>query len=105
MPGGSERVPPGKYAVLIQWPEPVAPASAPAAPPTPAAGGKAAATKAKKKRPQKAEDRFKNFYSNPGKPRLHAEVAAGSLDVGTFTLDDPDPKELAKDAPRASYED
>jgi hypothetical protein len=80
---------PGKYKVLVQWPEDSDPAQAPSGGNTKTAsvgGKKVSVTKRNKLAPVTA-DRLKGRYMDSSKPQLHAEVKAGPTDLGTFELE------------------
>jgi hypothetical protein len=80
---------PGKYKVLVQWPEGSDGTGARSSSKTTiasVAGKKVAVTKRKKLDPI-APDRLKGRYMDSSKPQFHAEVKAGSTDLGTFDLE------------------
>jgi hypothetical protein len=80
---------PGKYKVLIQWPEDSDATGARSSSKTniaSVAGKKVAVTKRNKVDPV-APDRLKGRYMDSSKPQFHAEVKAGPTDLGTFELE------------------
>jgi hypothetical protein len=80
---------PGKYKVLIQWPEDSNSAQARSGSKTKSAsvaGKKVDVTRRNKLDPV-APDRLKGRYMDSSKPQFHAEVKAGSTDLGTFELE------------------
>jgi hypothetical protein len=80
---------PGKYKVLIQWPEETNPAQARSGSKTKTAsvaGKKVEVTRRNKLDPA-APDRLKGRYMDSSKPQFHAEVKAGPTDLGTFELE------------------
>ncbi len=80
---------PGKYKVLVQWPEGPDATGARSSSKTniaSVAGKKVAVTKRNKLDPV-APDRLKGRYMDSTKPQFHAEVKAGSTDLGTFELE------------------
>jgi hypothetical protein len=78
---------PGKYDVLVQWPEPgdAAPADAPKAKEARLGGKKVVVAKNAKLDPVPS-DRLKGRYSDAGKPQLKAEIKPGSNDLGTLEI-------------------
>jgi hypothetical protein len=80
---------PGKYKVLVQWPEDSDAAQARSSSKTKTAsvaGKKIAVTRRTKLDPM-APDRLKGHYMDSSKPQFHAEVKAGPTDLGTFELE------------------
>jgi hypothetical protein len=80
---------PGKYKVLVQWPEDSDTTGARSSSKTniaSVAGKKVTVTKRNKLDPV-APDRLKGRYMDSSKPQFHAEVKAGSTDLGTFELE------------------
>jgi hypothetical protein len=80
---------PGKYKVLIHWPEasdPAQPRSGTKTKTASVAGKKVDVTRRNKLDPV-APDRLKGRYMEPSKPQFHAEVKAGPTDLGTFELE------------------
>jgi hypothetical protein len=80
---------PGKYKVLIQWPEDSDPAQARSGSKTKTAsvGGKKVSVTKRSKLDPVAPDRLKGRYMDSSKPQFHAEVKAGATDLGTFELE------------------
>jgi hypothetical protein len=80
---------PGKYKVLIQWPEDSDPAQARSGSKTKTAsvGEKKVSVTKRNKLDPVAPDRLKGRYMDSVKPQFHAEVKAGSTDLGTFELE------------------
>ncbi len=79
---------PGKYNVLVQWPEPDDTATA-------GAGGKTKTARVRGKQVVVAKhdkldplptDRLKGRYSDASKPQLKAEIKPGSTDLGTLEI-------------------
>jgi hypothetical protein len=80
---------PGKYKVLIQWPEasdPAHPRSSTKTKTASVAGKKVDVTRRNKLDPA-APDRLKGRYMDSTNPKFHAEVKAGPTDLGTFELE------------------
>jgi hypothetical protein len=80
---------PGKYKVLIQWPEDSDPAQARSGSKTKTAsvGGKKVSVTKRNKLDPVAPDRLKGRYMDSSKPQFHAEVKAGSTDLDTYELE------------------
>jgi len=80
---------PGKYAILVQWPEEKDPAQSQRGGKPKVAtiqGKKVVMTKHDKHEPL-APDRLKGRYSDATKPLLQAEITVGTNDVGSLELD------------------
>ncbi len=80
---------PGKYAILVQWPDEKDP-SQPREVERPATGtskGKKVAINKHDKLNRSAPDRLKGRYSDGAKPLLLAEVKPGPNDLGTLQLE------------------
>ena len=80
---------PGKYKVLVQWPEDSDATGARSSSKTTiasVAGKKVAVTKRNKLDPI-APDRLKGRYMDSSKPQFHAEVKPGSTELATFNLE------------------
>jgi hypothetical protein len=79
---------PGKYNVLVQWPDrgdSTATGSG-AKTKTTSVGGKAVVVVKHDKRDPLASDRLKGRYSDAGKPQLKAEIKPGPTDLGTLEI-------------------
>jgi hypothetical protein len=80
---------PGKYKVLIQWPEDSDSGHVRSSTKTKSAsvGGKKVNVTRRNKLDPVAPDRLKGRYMDSNKPQFWAEVKAGPKDVGTFELE------------------
>jgi hypothetical protein len=80
---------PGKYALLVQWPDDFVPAQARAAdkPKIATVGGKKVTVVKRDKLGQVPGDRLKGRYMDKSKPLLQAEIKPGSNDLGTLELE------------------
>jgi hypothetical protein len=80
---------PGKYKVLVQWPDDSDTAKARSGSKTKTASlaGKTVAVTKRIKLDPVAPDRLKGRYMNSSKPQFHAEVKAGPTDLGTLELE------------------
>jgi hypothetical protein len=80
---------PGKYKVLVQWPEgsdATKPRLSSKTITASVAGKKVSVTKRNKLDPT-TPDRLKGRYMNSSKPEFHAEVKPGRTDLGTYELE------------------
>jgi hypothetical protein len=78
---------PGKYSILVNWPE-IPPDGAPQArAKTAKVKGKTVFAAKGDKGVAEPTDRLKGRYMNPAKPLLQTEVKPGPTDVGTLELD------------------
>jgi hypothetical protein len=80
---------PGKYKVLIQWPEDSGPAQAQSGSKTKTAsvGGKKVEVAKRNKLAPVAPDRLKGRYMDSNKPQFHAEIQSGPTDLGALELE------------------
>ena len=79
-------VAPGKYNVLVQWPEPIDAAPADSNTKTARVQGKTVTVAKHNRLDPVPSDRLKGRHSDPDKPRLSAEIKPGPNDLGTFEL-------------------
>jgi hypothetical protein len=79
---------PGKYNVLVQWPDRGDTTAAASGGKTTNAnvGGKAVVVAKHERRDPLPSDRLKGRYSDAGKPQLKAEIKPGPTDLGTLEI-------------------
>jgi hypothetical protein len=77
---------PGKYNVLVQWPEQADAAAAGAKTKNASVGGKKVVVAKHDKLDPVPSDRLKGRYSDAGKPQFQYEIKPGSNDLGTLEV-------------------